>query len=234
MNLGLVITMYDEQDCVYHTLEQVAKEFKRIVVVQSREEPWSIVQQELSKHPDSQYILLSNLDTRTEEQRKNRNEPFDALTRSLCRNYATGFREMGDMDYVVAILGDTLILHMCGIREIIEKMGDKQVACSRPMGQNIHASTLTREQMADPNHPKGGRIVDDTNKDFMPHLFIVRQDIIPRLHHIEHTNPWAFEQIMGDAIGDATQYVFANNAFEYSDGIVYNVFTKDGTLGVIN
>jgi hypothetical protein len=82
--------------------------------------------------------------------------------------------------------------------------------------------------MADANHPKGGRIQDASNKDFMPQFFIVSWGMVERLSNIEVTNPWCFEQCLGDAIGDAKQYVFSDTAYGFNDGVRYNVPSPKG------
>ena len=243
--LGLIISMYDESACVAETLRFVGRAFEAIVVVQSRLIPYDRVDVALDWEK-SAYICLENLDPRTPEQKASKTERFDFVNRSLARNFSRGFTAINDddvgdavrrsasireavfstagIDFAVAITGDTLIRHMLGIEWIIGWMKDTQslIGCSRAIGQNFHRAELTREQMSDPNYPKEGRPQDFTNADFMPQLFIAHHSMFERLSHIEVTNPWCFEQCLGDAIMGAKQYVFSQTAYGYSDGIRYN------------
>lgn len=214
--------MYNEERPVFMTLRKVGRYFERIALVQSQLIPYEIFEKGKSVLP-IEYILFPNLDTRTDEQKNTNSERFDFLNRSMARNFSAAFQhlEQFDLDYVVAITGDTCILYMDGILDLIDKMGDAPVACSRAIGQQFHASHWTREQMADPNCPKEGRLQDSSNKDFMPQFWIVPKRMIQRFAHIEVTNPWCFEQCLGDVLDDQP-YVFSDVAYDFSDGIVYN------------
>lgn len=225
--LALVVSMFDEVASMTHTLQRMGHRFQRIEVVQSQETPYSVLQEALTAHGAGIYTLLPNLDTRTSEQRAANAERFDIGARSMARNFSAGFAHLlpyqQDLEYVVGITGDTLLLHPYGLWDIIKNMEGADIGVSRAIGQNFHRATLTPEQMADKNDPKGGRLQDDTLKDFMPQLFIARTALIPRLVEIAVTNPWCFEQCLGDAIGDATEYVFSDTAYGFSDGVIYHV-----------
>jgi len=232
MRLGLVVTMYDEDACVAENVSRWDRYFDRIVVVQSQLEPYPAVQRALDGHPNAEYVLLPNLDTRPDDVRRSNSEPFDFIVRSMCRNYSEGFRRCDpeQLDYVVGIMGDTEFFHLWGLWQIIRRMGNAKVACSRPIGQVIHSADLTWEQMADPNHPKGGRPVDDTNRDFMPQLFVVTADLITRMSNIQVTNRWAGEQCIGDAVGDVPIYAFYETAYGFCDGVIYNTPSPMGRV----
>lgn len=224
MTLGFVVSMYDELNCVAMNLARLGSQFERIAIVQSQEEPYPKIVELTAALPAS-YILLPNLDTRTPEEKTENSERFDVCNKSMARNFSAGFRAMDPCpDYVLAATGDTLFLNLFGIEWIIGQMerGNYQVGCSRAMGQDLHAAHWTREQMADKTLPKGGRLQTEHNHDFMPHMWIVRADVAPRFRDIQVTNPWSFEQCLGDAMGDAEQFVFAKNAYDFSDGVIYN------------
>lgn len=227
--LALVISMYDEVLTVTHTLTRMGPRFTRIEVVQSQEELVPAVAEALGRHEGAAYTLLPNLDPRSADERLAGAERFDAINRSQARNFSVAFSHLlacpDAYEYVVAILGDTLLLHPYGLWAIIQAMREQgaQVGCSRAIGQVFHRADLTREEMADKDHPKGGRLQDESVRDFMPHLFIVHAALTERLAHIEVTNPWCFEQCLGDAIGDAPMHVFAHTAYGYADGVIYNV-----------
>lgn len=226
MNLGLVVSMYDEEQCVARNLAK--HKFAQVAIVQSRLEPYPSIQAQI--RTVGHYIRFPNLDTRTDEEKAANAERFDVGARSMSRNFAAGFGKMGGLDYVVAITGDTLFLHLYGIQWIIGTMEKRgaQIGCSRAMGQNLHAAHWTREQMADKSLRKEGRLQDDSVKDFMPQLWIARGDMIERLQHIEVTNPWCMEQCLGDAIGDASQFVFSETAYGFSDGVIYHTPSPEG------
>ena len=222
-SLGLAVTMFDEEETVQFNLGLWGHKLSHIEVVQSQDEPYASIDAIITSHPSAFYTCLPNLDNRTDEQKAKSSERFDFGQKSMARNFSAAFQGMRNADYVICITGDTKIYHLYGIYRIIANMGGAEVACSRPMGQSLHKAEWTREEMADPRCPKGGRLQDESNKDFMPQFFIVKESMIERLSNINVTNPWCFEQCLGDAIGDAEQYVFAKNAYEFNDGIVYNV-----------
>ncbi len=222
MKAGLVITMYDEVETVGKTLQLTGAEFERVVVVQSNLSSYEGLADQITEHKNGEYVRLPNLDTRTAEDKANTSERFDFIVKALVRNFSEGFKrcEEHDLDYVVAITGDTMLLHLHGIADIIKAMGDTPVACSRAMGQRFHKAEWSREDIADPGCPKKGRLQDESVKDFMPHMFIVTGDMIPRLSNIEVTNRWCLEQCIGDAIGDADQFVFSKTAYGFADFIL--------------
>jgi len=224
--------MLDEECSVLVTLTRVGALFQVIEIVQSGLQPYPAVAEKAANHPACSYVQLPNFDDRSEEEKKRPGERFDVGARSQARNFSEGFRRIqerinagAEIDYAVGIHGDTCILHLDGVTEIIRHMKHEgaDIGVSRAMGQRFHAATLTREQMADPQHPKEGRLQDHTVKDFMPQFFVAKVNLVPRLGRIKVTNPWCMEQCMGDAIGGAGQFVFSTTAYGYSNGIVYHV-----------
>lgn len=232
-NLALAVTMFDEAENMVFNVRHLGARFLRIEVVQSQEVPYPALAEALEEHPCSHYLLLSNLDQRTPEQRAANTERFDIGARSMARNYSAAFAVLlkaweEKIDYAIGITGDTKLLHLYGVEQIIEEMGDNEIAVSRAIGQNFHKAAWTRKEMNDPNCPKGGRLQDESVKDFMPQFFIVRASLFPALAKIQVTNPWCFEQCLGDAIGRATQYVFSRTAYGFADGIIYHTPSPDG------
>ncbi len=232
--LALCVTMYDESENMIDNFRRLGNRFNRMAVVQSQIDTFPDLEPLLLMHPCAIYIRFPNLDQRTPEQKANNTERFDIGARSMARNYSAAFRWLTEtsasdpVDYAVAITGDTKILHLYGIEQIIEEIGNAEIACSRAMGQNFHQAGWTREEMNDPNHPKGGRLQDESNKDFMPQFFIAKRSLFPALADIQVTNPWCFEQCLGDAIGVAKQYVFSQTAYGFADGIIYHTPSPEG------
>ena len=232
MNLALAVTFYDEIEALMFTLERVGQQFACLRIVQSGDLPFGELERFVQVHPNAQYERLPNLDRRTTAEKQAGSERFEVINQAICRNHSQTFRRIGEaiqagtpIDYVVAIHGDTGILHIHGIRAIIQAMikAGATVGVSRAMGQSMHRADLTREQMADPNHPKGGRLQDESNRDFMPQFFITHASLVERMSHIEVTNPWCGEQCYGDATGDAPMYVFSRTAYGFHDGIIYHL-----------
>ena len=234
MKLGLAVTMLDEDHNVAQTLQKVGEEFTAIAVAQSGGEE-SELTEILSKHQCATHICLPDLDTRSEEDQAGDGERFDIGARAQSRNYSAAFEWLvdncGDLDFAVGIHGDTAIIHTHGIHWVVEKMNASKagIGVSRAMGQSLHSAELTREQMADPDHPKGGRMQDESNMDFMPQFFVATGNTHPFLAQIKVTNPWCMEQCIGDAIkGHVGQFVFAQNAYDFSDGIFYHTPSPKG------
>ena len=237
MRLALAVTMLDEMECVQLTLAKVGKKFAHIEIVQSGEPLHLEIEQSILAHKSANYVCLPDLDTRSDEEKAGKGERFDVGARAQSRNYSAAFGAIGavmrggkKIDYVVGTHGDTAIVHMYGIEWIIDKMkkAKADIGVSRAMGQDLHAATLTREQMADPDHPKGGRLQDATNKDFMPQFFVAKSTLVERLSCIEVTNSWCMEQCIGDAIGDAVEFVFSKTAYGFADGIIYHIPSPRG------
>jgi len=230
MNLALAVTMLDELHSMFVTLHKVGDEFASIDIVQSGEAPFHGLQDEVDRHETWTYTKFPDLDTRTEAEKQGPGERYDIGARAQSRNYSHAFgliwRRVNHyrlrVDYAIGIHGDTVIQHLDGVRQIIADMGNADIAVSRAMGQRFHRASLSREQMADPNHPKEGRLQDDSVKDFMPQFFIARTNLLEQLSQIEVTNRWCMEQCIGDAIGEAKQYVFSQTAYGFNNGIIYH------------
>lgn len=232
--LAMAVSMFDEVPSMLFNVLQKGHEFVQIEVVQSDLTPVQELAAALAVHPCGHYTLFENLDKRKSEEILAAGERFDFGARSMSRNFSHAFRAIRDggieTDYVIGMHGDTAILHFWGIEEIIAKMEavGAEVGCSRAMGQNFHRADLTPEEMADPDNPKGGRLQDDTTRDFMPQFWVVSARAIPRFCDIPITNRWCFEQCLGDAAGDAEMFVFSDTAYGFGDGIIYHIPSPTG------
>jgi len=227
MRLGLVVTMLDEVRSVCSTFDRVGEYFDAIEIVQSGEDSFPDVEERVLAHDGASYIRFPNLDQRSATEKEGPGERFDIGAISQARNFSHGFNHIrpAELDFIVGIHGDTAIDGIYGIRRICRQIMERgaDIGVSRAMGQNFHAATLTREEMADPDHPMGGRIQDETVKDFMPQFFIAKTWLATRLSCITVTNPWCMEQCIGDSIGDAVQFVFCETAYGFNEGIRYHV-----------
>lgn len=227
--LALAVSMYDEHSTMIYNMQQVGDEFTQIAVVQSDLAPHPGLEPMLKKHRCASYILNPNLYPKEGEGSKG--ERYDFGTRSIVRNFNDAFRKVRDqikagaeVDYVVGTYGDTMFFHLDGVRNLIAGIEQKgaDIAVSRAMGQIFHRAELTWQEMADPDHPKGGRLQDESNGDFMPHLFIFRVGLLDRFCNIQITNRWCTEQILSDTAGDASRLVFSDTAYGHTDGWKYN------------
>ena len=231
MRLALVASMFDEEDSMIWNVLCSGHHSIQMEIVQSQLTPYPDLAATISAHPCAHYHLFENLDKRPAGEVGSKGERFDIGSRSMARNFSAGCAALKHsmlwgqkLDYIVGITGDTLLLHFGGVREIIAGIEEHgiDIGVSRAMGQNFHWAGWTREQMADPHHPKEGRRQDETNGDFMPQFWIARAWLIDRLSQIIVTNPWCFEQCISDAVGNAKRGVFSTTAYGYRNGILYH------------
>ena len=230
MNLALVCSMFDEMDCMLWNVGVSGHHFSQIVVAQSNLVPYEELSQALST-PGCHYLLFENLDKRPPGEIGSKGERFDIGARSMARNFSACCQQLQqtrlwgkEADYVIGITGDTMILHFGGIRGIIGEMEGMgiDIAVSRAIGQEFHKASWSRDEMADPNHPKGGRPQDGTTADFMPQFWIAKAWLIDRLANIKVTNPWCFEQCISDAVGTSKREMFSATAYGFNNGIIYH------------
>lgn len=221
--LALAVSMYDEHVNMGENLARVGSQCSHVVVAQSDLTPEPSMVAALAQHPSGHYMQFPNL---YPPEGSATGERFDYGTCSVLRNFGAAFtrlHELGPVDYIIGMYGDTALYHLEGIRQLLVDMGDADLAVSRAMGQAFHRADLTWDEMADPSHPKGGRVQDESNGDFMPHLFILRGKHVSRFCEIPMTNRWCAEQCFSDAAGDLTRYVFSTTAYGFNDGIGYNL-----------
>jgi hypothetical protein len=219
--ISLLITAYDELLTVGETLKNVGHEIDYSCLVQSDAGPGTSMDA-LAHYHGLGYRLLPNLASTGIH-------PLALPAHAITRNYATLFTrwwpELNDVDYVVALTGDTKLFHLHGIRKIIQRMQkhNAELAVSKAIGQEFHAATMDVA-----GGQEGGRIQSLTCPDFMPQLFVVAVAALVDTEvfgAIPVTNPWCSEQCLGDAWMEAhggKQYVFSNTAYGFSDGVVYH------------
>jgi hypothetical protein len=149
---------------------------------------------------------------------------------ALSRNYSILFNELyssyPDVDYIIALTGDTLITNIYYLKLLCDRMTreNKVMAVSQAIGQDFHSST------ANPPELCGGRIQHEGLMDFMPQLFIVDGKFAysnKLFSQIPITNEFTSEQCLGDELSKYTDkskvLVFSKTAYGYKEGIQYQV-----------
>ena len=197
MKIGFVISMYDEIEIVLKTISILHEYDCKIVVVQSDPGDDKLI---LKKSIPDEFFLLPDL----AGNRKNYKKMFEHFKNggtlpvaplAITRNFSKGFSEMSkyDVDFVVAIEGDTQILNIIGILDIIKKMkySKKIISCTRTLGYVLHDE-----------YGKLERFQDNSSTDIMPQFFIanfiaVREGLFCNM---VVTNPFTSEVCLGDEI----------------------------------
>lgn len=237
--LGLLVTMHDEVEQVAETISRLKPRLSRVLLVRSGIES---VPEDWKQHLDY-HTLLPDLSPDLSR--------WELHAASIARNYSWLFRKAAkysEVDWWVAITGDTVLLHEYGLERAIRDAIDKgcALACCRALKQDFHASSLTLEDL---QAGKGGGRKQTTDlADFMPQLFMVsgRAVIEGAFHEIPVTNRWCSEQCLGDAfVGWAgggkgssedpnefgwrtLRHVYSTAAGEYQDGIIWHAKYSSG------
>ena len=205
MRLGIVISMYDEIDMVLETLANLKSFNCKIVVVQS--DPGNKTKV-LNPTLCDEYVLLPDLAGSKKEYEEmveefKRGKPLPIAPLAVTRNFSKGFSIIKnyDIDFVIAIEGDTKITSLEGIDKIIKKITglNNKVACTRNIGYNFHDSKGSLE-----------RFQDITSTDIMPQFFIVEAKAVRKglFCEMKVTNPYTSEVCLGDEI---VRYCKQNN-----------------------
>lgn len=220
--LGLLVTMHDELEQVAETIGRIRPRLSRLLIVKSGMDP---LPEAWLPHVDY-HTLLPDL--------------FPDLSRwelhatSMARNYSWLFSEAAkfpEVDWWVAITGDTVLLHEYGVERAIADAAGKgcALACCRALKQDFHAADLTLEDLQ--AGKGGGRRQTTDLADFMPQLFMVEGKAVRGgcLSKIEVTNKWCSEQCLGDAFMSwagpdwrSKRHVYSCAAGEYQDGVVHH------------
>jgi hypothetical protein len=229
MNIGFLISMYDEIDTVKKTVTTLYQNNCKIVVIQSDpNDPLKILDSSLVDF----YQKLSDVAGSKEDYLKERESfeiegsstPATAITRNLSIGFST--TQNLNMDWWVIILGDILISNLSGIKKIINKMIDqkKSIAVTKAVGQTFmdNDNNLSRIQYSD-------------TTDFMPQFFIVKTDLIKKglFSNFKITNRFATEQCLGDEVNrfcsqqnsnfNDVVFVISDYAYpQYISGLKYN------------
>ena len=197
MKIGFVISMYDEVDTVKHTLLNLGQFGCSSVVIQSDPGEKELV---LDSSLCNKYEMMSDLagnrqnyEKIVEEKKEGKGEMIGPI--ALTRNFNRGFSMIKkfEIDYVVALTGDTRITSLDGILQIIKKMrkSKKILGATRTIGftQYDEFGKYTRFQH------RG--IADIMPQFFIAEINAVRDGLFC---NTERTNKFTTEQCFGDEI----------------------------------
>jgi hypothetical protein len=140
MKLGFVISMYDEIDTVKSTLINLKKLDCVTVVIQSDPGEKELI---LGSNLCHKYEIMSDLagsrqnyEKIIEEKKEGKGEMIGPI--ALTRNFNRGFSLIKDfeLDYIIALTGDTKITSLKGISNIVKNMKkhNKRVGGTRTIG----------------------------------------------------------------------------------------------------
>ena len=222
--LALLITMHDETECVAHTIQRVRQRMGWIGIIRSfsgEGEPFKFL---ADNKLEVEYAgTLPDLGGTLSR--------FELPAVTLCRNFSALFSAAAiipDIDYYVAITGDTVLLHPYGIEEIVAAMekADAAVGCSKACGQEFHRANWTLEELE--AGKGGGRKQGLKVPDFQPQLWVTRRDALYGFVGLEPVNLWCSEECLGVAAeaAKAKQYVFSETAYNFGDGVLYHAVTN--------
>ena len=217
--LGLLVTMRDELQQVGESVHRLGPRLTKVVVVRSGVEPLPEGFPAVHRFkllPDLADSLLK----------------WEAPTASLCRDYGVLFSAAAlfeEVDWWVAITGDTVLLHEYGLERVVSDAVGKGcvLACCCAYGQDFHRADLTIEDLG--AGKGGGRKQVAGTSDFMPQLFFVAREAVGAFAEIPITNRWTSEQCLGDAFvawaGEdwrTKRHVYSTEAAAYADGVVHH------------
>lgn len=205
MKIGIVISMYDEIDVVKETISNLKNENTKIVVIQS--DPGK-KEMQLDESICDKYEKMSDLSGGREEYSKIVQEKKEGKGEmigpiALTRNFSRGFTIIRDfnIDYIIAITGDTKILNLKGIKKIINRMEKRKkiVGGTRTIGFSMYDEFGKFTQFQHRNI---------TN--IMPQFFLANVDSVRKglFCNTQRTNRYTTEQCFGDEI---VRYCKENN-----------------------
>jgi hypothetical protein len=205
LNLGFVISMYDEIDIVKQTISNLKKFGCKIIVIQSDPGNKEMI---LDGSICDKYENMSDLAGSrkkyaeiVKKAKKGQSEMIGPI--ALTRNFNKGHLliQEFDIDYVIAITGDVKITNLIGITKIINKMNkqNKKIGGTRTIGYTMF--------------DEFGKFTQFQHKDIsniMPQFFIsniksIREGLFC---NTERTNKYTTEQCFGDEI---VRYAKENN-----------------------
>lgn len=231
MKLGFVISMYDEIDTVKKTIENLKPFNVKIVVIQSDPGKKEMM---LDSSFCDKYEKMSDIaggrekyEKMIEEGKKeSKGEMIGPI--ALTRNFSKGFTLIQDFDvnFVIAITGDTKITNLKGILKIIKKMKqhNKWVAGTRSIGYTMFDES-------------GKQVQFQSRKctNIMPQFFIADINSIRNklFCNIKRTNKYNTEQCLGDEIVRYSKekklkifdifYIISNYGYpRFIEGVEYN------------
>lgn len=197
MKLGFVISMYDEIDIVKETLLHL-RDFGCItIVIQSDPGDKKFV---LESNLCDKYEMMSdisgsrqNYEKVVKEKTEGKGEMIGPI--ALTRNFNRAFTMIKNLDveYVIALTGDTKITNLDGILKIIEEMKKQK---------KIVAGTRTIGYTQYDEFGKFARFQHRNIADIMPQFFITKIDSVRSglFCDTKRTNKYTTEQCFGDEI----------------------------------
>lgn len=220
MSVAFCITMYDESDTVQQNID---------IIRNNNEDDVTIIVQSDSglqvTSMDSFYILpnLGNII-----------DKYKVAANAVTRNYSCAFNEIynyhNDIDYIVALTGDTLISDIGCFDKLYKQMiSENKIACvSQAINQDFHAHDSKPPEIC------GGRLQHDGISDFMPQFFMIDGSFAydtKVFSTINITNEYCSEQCLGDELmnhvtGTFRDYVLVMSksayGYESNDSIFYH------------
>jgi hypothetical protein len=166
---------------------------------------------------------------------------FTLPAHAVTRNYSAGLSLLHEkVDYIVMLLGDTLIYNPKPLHKAAKKMmtEKKYLCCSKAYGQYFNSKESTSKNIIT------NRFQGEDTTDFLPQLFIIRGNLFEKTKcftKIQATNEFTSEQCLGDetlryfskkTILSKTILLNAKNptfGYSFTDGITYHaVWGKPG------
>ena len=221
--LGLAICMIDEEQVAAATVGRVVPRFEWIGIVRATnsEAPFAFLGDSQVEYQEAVPSLEGQY------------SPGEAAVRTICRGYSMLFnavKEVKPVEWVVAILGSTLLLHPFGIEQIVAdtKREGKLIGCAKALGQEFNKAEWTEEELQ--AGKGGGRVQARTMLDIQPDLFVVNRGVLDfgALCSIPIINRWCPHENLGAATMSSPQHAYSDQPFSFSDGVLFNVTPKGG------
>ena len=216
--IAFCITMYNEGKTVQTNINNIREKYDNAVII--------VIQSDASITIENAdvFIVLPNLSGTIDKYKL----PAHALARNYGRAFTELYKNYTDIDFIVALTGDTLIEKFDCLTDLYNQMtSENKIACvAQAIGQDFHASN------SKPPIQCGGRIQHEGISDFMPQFFLIQGDFAyytKFLSNMEITNKYCSEQCLGDEIMKYSSVPFkekvlviAKHAYDYDGGISYN------------
>lgn len=193
MQIGLIISMYNELEQVKRNIQAIKNDCQTVIVIQSNpNDPTKI----LDKHLVDYYAILPDIaGSVTTYQNEIRKGLSVIPAKAVSRNYSYGINiaKNFDNDWWICVFGDVSITNLDGIVDIIDKTikQGKSLAITRAVGQIFPDENCNFI-----------RIQKSNTTSFMPQFFIVNSSLIKSglFNQIRITNPYCTEQCLGDEV----------------------------------
>lgn len=220
MSVAFCITMYDEGNTVQQNIDTIKNNNENDVTI--------VVQSDsgLQVVSTNSFYILPNLG--------NVMDKYKVAANAVTRNYSYAFKGVYDnyneIDYIVALTGDTLISDIGCFDKLYKQMiSENKIACvSQAINQDFHAHN------SNPPEVCGGRYQHDGVSDFMPQFFMLDGSFAYNtkvFSSIPITNEYCTEQCLGDELMNHVTGTFKDNVlvmsksaygYESNDSIFYH------------